>query len=494
MHELSQYRHIHFIGIGGAGMSAIAQILLARGHAVSGSDRAAGPTTERLSSLGARVFIGHDPAQLAGADLVVASAAIREDNPELRATRQRGLPLWHRARALAELMHAGRSVAVSGTHGKTSTTSMLGLMLECAGMDPTVLIGGHLSHFGGNARAGAGQWTIAEADESDASFLEMAPDRIIITNIEIDHHDHYRDHAHVVETFGAFIDRLTEGGKVIACHDDPAVRALVGGRRETVLRYGLVGEDTPDAEVAELDLAGALLDGAVTQPGLPALNGRGGFHVRGPRFVPIWRGQRLAPIHLAVPGRHNALNALGALACGLDIGADYAALHEGLQRFAGANRRFQIKGEAAGLIVIDDYAHHPSELTATLTAARTQLRRAEFKRLVAVFQPHRFSRTQHLARELGQALATADLALVTDVYAAGEPPIEGVDGALVARAAAQAGNAEAHFLGSLEDARQWLLPRLCEGDVVLTLGAGNIHTLGEALLADLANGPTAESR
>jgi UDP-N-acetylmuramate--alanine ligase len=475
---LDSYKHVHFVGIGGAGMSAIAWVLLHRGFTVSGSDPSRNAMTEKLAALGVRIDAAHDARNVAGADLVVTSTAIPAHNPERQAAERDGIPVWRRARALAAIMRLGRSVAVCGTHGKTTTTTMLGMMLTAAGMDPTVLVGGHVNDFGGNARLGRGEWVVAEADESDASFLEMLPDRILLTNIEADHLDFYAGLPEVKAAFERFVGNLRPEGKLVACLDDPNVRELIGRIRAgktpmppglPILTYGLAAPEADmRAEAAEA-------------------NGE----ERGSHFVPVWRGERLEPIRLRVPGRHNVLNALGALACALDLGADYARLREALSACEGAKRRYQLKGQAAGVTVVDDYAHHPTEIRATLASAREDVDHGRARRVVALFQPHRYSRTRALAAEFGQSLQATDLLVVADVYSAGEPPIEGVSGRLVVAAAEAAGHSNVHYVPALEDARAFLRERLEPGDLFLTIGAGNVWQVGEALLKDLEPSPGA---
>jgi len=462
MKDLRQFKRIHFIGIGGAGMSAIASVLVERGFNVTGSDVSTNESTRKLARAGALIFEGHAAANLQGADLVVTSTAIHADNPERQAAEARGLAIWRRARVLAAIMRGGRSVAVSGTHGKTTTTSMLGLMLAMADFDPTVLIGGELNDFGGNARLGQGEWVVAEADESDASFLEMEPDRIIVTNIDADHLDFYADLEAIVRTFGEFFGHLRPHGKLIACLDNLMVARLVEGGPWPAITYGL---DHPAADMRATDVQSAE-DG------------------RGSRFIPLWRGEPLGEFHLRIPGRHNVLNALGALACALDLGAPLEPLRRALGIFMGAKRRFQVKGIEAGVTVVDDYGHHPTEIAATLAAARDQVR-VGGGRLVGLFQPHRYSRTLHLAKDFGKALMAADMALVTDVYGAGEPPIAGVSGSLVYEALVAQGHANAHYLPTLEGARAFLAERLERGDLFLTIGAGNVWKVGEWVLEDL---------
>jgi UDP-N-acetylmuramate--alanine ligase len=471
---LEQYKHIHFVGIGGAGMSAIAWVLVQRGFSVSGSDPSANEMTKKLAALGVRIDARHEAKNIRGADLVVTSTAIPPANPERQAAERDGVPIWRRAKALAAIMALGRSIAVCGTHGKTTTTTMLGMMLSEAGLDPTVLVGGHVNDFGGNARLGKGEWVVAEADESDASFLEMRPDRIVLTNIEADHLDFYANLAEVKNAFEQFVGHLREGGKLIACIDDPHARELVekiaagkvgGPARPEVITYGL---DAPDADMRADSLA----------PG----NGN-----RGTGFTPIWRGTPLPPMTLRIPGKHNVLNSLGALACGLDIDADREAMCRALTACEGAKRRYQIKGEVGGVTIVDDYAHHPTEIRATLAAACEDVARGRARRVVALFQPHRYSRTRALAGDFGFALLAADLVVVTDVYSAGEPPLTGVTGRLIHDALIKAGHQNAFYLDTLDAARDFLLTKLQPNDLLLTLGAGNVWQVGEWLLEQLSS-------
>ncbi|OPZ09613.1 MAG: UDP-N-acetylmuramate--L-alanine ligase [candidate division BRC1 bacterium ADurb.BinA292] len=464
MDDLRQFQRIHFIGIGGVGMSAIATVLLHHGFTVSGSDRAKSAATLRLQAAGARIFHGHEAANIDDADLVVVSTAIRPDNPELVAAREQERTIWHRSQALACIMRMGRSIAISGTHGKTTTTALLGLMLTEAGCDPTVVIGGSLPNFGGaNARCGNGPWVVVEADESDASFLRMDPDRILISNIEADHLDFYSDQAAVEAAFKKFLGRLRDGGRMILCIDDPALAALARIDEHHAITYALADS------AAEMHAAAVeTIDGGL-----------------GSRFTPVWRGQALDPVELHVPGRHNVQNALGALACALEIGADYEGLRRGLAEFVGAGRRFQFKGVCGDIAVYDDYAHHPTEIAATLAAARAQIESGRAARLVAVFQPHRFTRTQHLADQFGDALDVADVAVVTEVYSAGENPIAGVSGRLIHDRLLALGHRSAQYLPTLDEVRAGLAEIVMPGDLVLTLGAGNIWQVGEGLLAEL---------
>jgi UDP-N-acetylmuramate--alanine ligase len=470
--NLESFKHIHFVGIGGAGMSAIAWVLVQRGFSVSGSDPSANDMTRKLAALGVRIDSAHEAKNIKGADLVVTSTAIPHANPERQAAERDGVPIWRRARALAAIMALGRSAAVCGTHGKTTTTTMLGMMLTGAGLDPTVLVGGHVNDFGGNARLGKGDWVVAEADESDASFLEMRPDRIVLTNIEADHLDFYAGLKEVESAFEQFVGNLRAGGKLIVCIDDPRARELVER-----IRAGMINV-SPELPIIAYGLASADADMRAEDVG--PCNGE-----RGARLTPVWRGERLAPLTLRIPGRHNVLNALGALACGLDIGAPEAPMNSALAACEGAKRRYQIKGTAGGVTIVDDYAHHPTEICATLNAACEDVAHGRARRVVALFQPHRYSRTRALAADFGDALLAADLAVVTDVYSAGEPALTGVTGRLIHDALVEAGHHNAFYLETLDAARDFLLTKLQPGDLLLTLGAGNVWQVGEWLLEQI---------
>jgi len=438
---------VHLVGVGGAGMSGIARILAQRGHRVTGSDLHEGRSVAALRALGVEVFVGHRAEQVRDVDVVVTSTAVPADNPEVLAAVERGIPVLPRARMLADTLAADRAVLVAGTHGKTTTTSMVVVALHAAGIDPTFAIGGELNEAGTNAHAGVDALAVAEADESDRSLLAYSPDVAIVTNVELDHPEVYRDLDDVVDTFAAFLRRLRPGGTAILCLDDPGVQRLLPSVEAQVVTYGT----SPQADVRLVvrdDGRYVLLDGTA--------------HA----------------LALEVPGHHNLLNATAALAACRALDVDPLLAIEGLRRFRGAARRFQTLGSAAGVTVVDDYAHHPTELRATLAAARE----LEAARIVCVVQPHRYSRTAVLGEELGRAAAGADLVIVTEVYGAGEPAVPGVNGRLVADAARAAGarvQAAAH-LGEVAD----LLAREVRvGDLVLLTGAGDVSQVGPRLLA-----------
>ncbi|QKW35319.1 UDP-N-acetylmuramate--L-alanine ligase [Actinomadura sp. NAK00032] len=449
---------VHFIAIGGAGMSGIARIMLRRGMAVSGSDARDSELLGQLGDLGAKVFVGHDEAHVGEADTVVVSTAIRESNPELVAARARGLRVLHRSAALASLMAGRRAVAVAGTHGKTTTTSMLTVALQHAGADPSYCIGGQLVTTGLGADEGTGDVFVAEADESDGSFLMYTPHIAVVTNVEADHLDNYGGFEKVKENFARFVDRVEPGGTLVAGADDPVameLAALARARGLTVRTYG-------EAEGADLRVTG------FTPRGL------------GSRFEIEGAGE----VALGVPGRHNALNATAVIAVARALGLDDAPVRAGLAAFGGAMRRLERKGAAGGVEVFDSYAHHPTELTADLEATRDYLgEKGEGGRIVAVFQPHLYSRTRFFAAEFGAALGRADVAVVLDVYGAREDPEPGVTGALIADAV-PAGTETVY--APVRDEVPGIAASLARpGDVVITLGAGDVTQLGPLVLERL---------
>jgi UDP-N-acetylmuramate--alanine ligase len=457
---------VHFVGIGGAGMSGIARILLARGVTVSGSDRRDTPTLLALRALGARVAVGHEPANLDGADTVVVSSAIRADNPELTAARERGLRVLPRAVALAAVMAGRRSVAVAGTHGKTSTTSMLTVAVQACGVDPSFAIGGDLNESGSNAHAGEGDVFVAEADESDRSFLLLAPFGAIVTNVEADHLDNYGDLAAVEEAFDRFLQTVDPAGFVVVCADDPGAARLRTVPLAARLRtYGCAA----DADLRLVDLE-------VAQDGT--------------RYTAVLDGRVLGRVQIRAPGEHMALNSAAALLAGLELGLPAAGLVDGLARFGGVHRRFELKGVVAGVRVYDDYAHHPTEVRAQLLAARAV---AGTGRLVVAFQPHLYSRTRAFAQGFGEALGLADDVLVMDIYGAREDPVPGVTGAMVADAVPLPPD-RVLFEPSWSAAAPALAARARPGDLVLTMGAGDVSMVGpevlEALRVAAATGDT----
>jgi len=448
---LSTIRQFHFIGIGGIGMSGIAHLLLELDYRVSGSDIKASPLTRRLSGLGAVVHEGHEASHLDGAEAVVVSSAVPETNPELRHARETGLPVIHRSQMLAELMDRQRGIAIAGTHGKSTTTSMIGVVFQRHGADPTVVVGGELNDLGGNARLGRGEYFIAEADESDGSFLNLHPQVAVVTNIEAEHLDHYASEAEVVATFERFLRALPADGTAVICGDCPnALQAseFMATRR---LTYGF-------GDTCDLTAADVRPDGYQS------------------RFTAFRHGVELGQLTLGVPGRQNVLNSLAPVATALEAGIPFETVSGALADFHGIGRRFEKVAETAGILLIDDYAHHPTEVRATLRAARDGF---PDRRIVCVFQPHRYSRTQFLGAQFGTAFTDAGLVFVTDVYAAGEPPLEGVSGELIVDAVRQQDPSRCvRYLPDRKEVPGALKQVALPGDLVLTLGAGNIRESG----------------
>jgi UDP-N-acetylmuramate--alanine ligase len=452
-----RFQRIHFVGIGGIGMSGIAELLLNLGYAVSGSDLKLSPTTERLSQLGAKIYLGHDAAHVREAHVVVFSSAVDSQNPELAEARRRQQPVIPRAEMLAELMRLKYGIAVAGAHGKTTTTSLVASVLNEAKFDPTLIVGGRLNAFGINARLGGGEWMVVEADESDRSFLKIDPTIAVITNIDREHLDHYRDLADIQEAFVSFANKVPFYGSVIACVDDGPTRAILPRLERRVVTYG-------HSEAAELRVTAVRLRRFESD-----------FEVQ-------IKGRTLGKFQLRIPGLHNILNATAAVAVGLELNAPLGAIQQGLAEFRGTERRFELKGEHRGIVVIDDYGHHPAEITATLTT----LRQCGFRRAFVVFQPHRYSRTKFLFDDFLHAFDEADEVVLTEIYPASELPIEGISGRSLATGIEQQSRAQIHFVPRMEDIAVFLLPRLRSGDVVLTLGAGNIGMAGDQLLNLLA--------
>ncbi|MCP4572432.1 MAG: UDP-N-acetylmuramate--L-alanine ligase [bacterium] len=444
-------RHIHLVAIGGVGMSGIAEVLLNLGFTVSGSDLRTGPVTDRLASLGARIHQGHDPANVEGADVVVRSSAVTEANSEVTEARRRHIPVIRRAEMLAELMRLKEGVAVAGSHGKTSTTSLVADVLAAGGLDPTVIVGGRIRAVGTNAVLGGGAHLVAEADESDGTFLHLTPTIAVVTNIDYEHVDFYADLDALRDAFMAFLGRVPFYGTCVLCSDDPEVRALLPRLDRRVVTYGL----EPAAEVrAEL--------GAVTDAGQTAT---------------VFAGdERLGEIELRLRGRHNLLNSLAAVAVGRELGVPFADLARGLAAHAGMGRRLEEHGEHGGVLVIDDYGHHPTEIRATLETARS------WERPVAVlFQPHRYSRTACFAAEFADALALADTVGLLPVYGAGEDPAAGVGSEVIAEALAPKEGVSVTLLPDCRELDAWLAAAVPPGALLLTLGAGDIGREVEGL-------------
>jgi UDP-N-acetylmuramate--alanine ligase len=450
-------RHVHFVGIGGSGMSGIAEVMANLGFTVTGSDLAESAATRRLAALGVRVAIGHAAGQVAGADAVVVSSAVRDDNPEVQAARAAKVPVVPRAMMLAELMRLKQGIAIAGTHGKTTTTSLVASVLAVGGFDPTFVIGGRLLGTGTHARLGGGDFLVAEADESDASFLYLTPVVSVVTNIDADHMDNYgQDFGRLKQAFVEFIGHLPFYGAAVLCVDDPHVRELLPSISRLVVSYGL-------SEDAQIRAEAIVADGA-----------RMRFRVLRQNGKPLPELE----VMLNLPGVHNVRNALAAIAVGMEVGVTDEAIVRALAEFAGVGRRFQRHGEipvaGGAYTLIDDYGHHPAELAATLAAARGAF---PGRRLVLAFQPHRYSRTRDCFEDFVRVLSGADVLLLTEVYAAGEPPIRAADGRALARAVRLAGKVEPVFVETTAELPAAIAAAVRAGDVVLTMGAGSIGSV-----------------
>jgi UDP-N-acetylmuramate--alanine ligase len=458
--NLENIKNIHFVGIGGIGMSGIAEILADRGVVVTGCDLKPSAATDLLASRGIHVAIGHDPAHLQGADMVVVTSAVQGPNVEVEAALRRGIPVVKRKEILGEMVNRKRAIGVSGTHGKTTTSAMVAVVLEEAGLDPTIIVGGMLRNLASNAKNGSGDFVVVEADEYDRSFHELHPEIAVITNVEADHLEYYGSFEAIVEAFRIFVAGVREGGAVIGCVDDPVVVKLLsgapppsaavpaggGGTPLRIIRYGL-------SETAELRATNITYDERGSSFQVPGVG---------------W-------FRLFVPGEHNVRNALAAIAVARELGIKTEITTAALARFLGVDRRFQILGEYAGAIVVDDYAHHPTEIRATLAAARHGYPN---RRIVALFQPHLYSRTRDFAREFGQSLLVADVALVAPIYAAREQPIEGITSKLISDAVAGVEFLERTNEAIVDELRQRLQPN----DLFITMGAGDVHQISEALV------------
>ena len=474
---LGKTRHVHFVGIGGIGMSGIAELLANLGYVVSGSDEKKSVVTERLATLGIRVAIGHDAAHVGDADVVVISSAVRPTNPEVVEAIARQIPVIPRAEMLAELMRLRFSIAVAGAHGKTTTTSMIALVLERAGLDPTAVIGGRLSAFGSNARLGRGELMVAEADESDRSFLKLFPTMAVITNIDHEHLENYGGFDDLQQAFVDFANKAPFYGGVVACLDDPNLAAILPRMTRRVITYGLTSADAEitatDVELGPLSVTATVKRRARRTATTSSRRSGDAPH------TPV----TLGTLTLKVPGRHNLLNALAAVAVGAELGLTFDRIAAGLNDFRGAERRFEIRGEPNGILVVDDYGHHPTEIAAVLAAAKT-LKRP----IVVAFQPHRFTRTASLMEAFGPALAAADHVVLTDIYAAGEDPIPGVTLDALAAAVRRGVAAPVDVAPRLDDVVAAIVRASKPGDVVITLGAGSIGTIPDRLIAALQRG------
>jgi UDP-N-acetylmuramate--alanine ligase len=455
---LRKVQRIHFVGIGGVGMCGIAEVLANLGYRVSGSDLKASENTKRLESLGIQVHIGHNPSQVEGADVVIRSSAVTLDNVELLAAREKLIPIIPRAEMLAELMRVKYGIAVAGTHGKTTTTSMVASVLAQAGLDPTIVIGGRLNSLGFNARLGKGDFLVAEADESDGSFLKLSPTIAVVTTIDEEHLDFYRDLDHIKETFLQFVNKVPFYGAAVLCLDQVNIQEILPAVEKRFVTYGLHSQSDITARGIRLD----------------------GLHSA---FEVSSQNRSLGRISIQVPGLHNVLNALAGVAVGLELDIDFSLIRQALEEFSGVARRFQVKGVfPRDIMLVDDYGHHPAEVLATLKAAKDAFDR----RLVVIFQPHRYSRTQLLLSDFYRAFHQADVLIVTEIYPAGEEPIPGINGSLIVQGVKERGHREAYFVKRKEDICDLAMELMEEKDLVLTLGAGDIWRVGEELAERLA--------
>lgn len=456
----SSIRKIHFVGIGGIGMSGIAEILIDQGFTVSGSDLATGETTERLEKLGATISKGHSASNVAAdVDAVVYSSAVQGDNPEVREAQRRKIPIIRRAEMLAEVMRLKYGIGIAGTHGKTTTTSMVSLVLIEGGLDPTVIVGGKLSGLGGtNARLGHGEFIVVEADEFDRSFLSLTPTIAVLTTLDTDHLDCYRDIEDIKKAFVQFASRVPFYGFIVLCLDETALQDIIPQlRTKKLVTYGL----TPQADVQAVDIL---------------------HNENATRFTLVRGGREMGPVTLNIPGRHNVQNALAAISTGFELGVPFEKIRSGIEKFTGVYRRWEKKGERGGIVLYDDYAHHPTECRATLAGARAGWRR---HRIVCVFQPHLYSRTRDFYEEFGKSFLLSDVLVVTDVYPAREEPIQGITGELIVNAAKQFGHKDVHYVPDKREVPARLAEIVRENDIVITMGAGDIWKYGEEFFRSL---------
>jgi UDP-N-acetylmuramate--alanine ligase len=458
----AKIQRIHFVGIGGIGMSGIAEVLLNLGYKVSGSDLRSSTVTQRLSSLGAAVFEGHRAENIAGAEVVVASSAIASENPEISQAHVLHIPVIQRAEMLAELMRLKYGIAIAGMHGKTTTTSMVAAVLAAGELDPTVVVGGRVDAMGSNARLGKSHYLVAEADESDRSFLKLSPILAVVTNIDREHMDCYRNMRDVKRAFLDFMDRVPFYGMVVVCNDDPQLRRMLPQIQRRTVTYG--ARRGSDFHI---------------KSGEPVLNP--GEYRPITRFHVTFKQKALGEFRLHVPGVHNVLNATAAIAVGIGLDINVEQIRSALENFRGVDRRFQLRGTAAGVSVIDDYGHHPTEVRATLAAAQ----QCGFRKVHVIFQPHRYTRTQLLMEEFAKAFDDADTLFILDIYAASEPPIEGITGEVLAQRIQEAAKQEALYAASFAEAAEAAVAGAQEGDMILTLGAGSVSQLGPMILEKL---------
>jgi UDP-N-acetylmuramate--alanine ligase len=455
--QFRQKRKIHFVGIGGSGMSGIAEILLNLGHEVSGSDMARSEAVSRLESLGARVFIGHAADNIGDAEVVVISSAVSRENPEVVAARERKAPVIPRGEMLGELLRMKDGIAVAGAHGKTTTSTLIATVFGEAGLDPTAIIGGRVKRFGSGAKLGKGQYIVAEADESDGSFLTLNPTVAVVTNIDAEHLEHYGTKEKIDEAFFTFCNKVPFFGATIACGDDPVLRSFIPRMNKKFITYGF----SKACDLMAHDYA--VIDGV------------------GSRFTVSDKGGELGRVELHIPGRHNVLNALAAIQTALFLGIDFNTAAGALKKFSGIGRRSEHKGEKNGVTVIDDYGHHPTEIRATIAAIREG---NAGRRLVTLFQPHRYSRTRDCLLEFHSAFKDAGVLVLAPIYAAGEKPIEGISSRLIYDGITAPARENVYLLENIEDAQGWFREHLKSGDILLTMGAGDVYKQGEKFLKD----------
>ncbi len=455
--RLGKIKHIHFVGIGGIGMSGIAEVLINQGYQVTGSDRMLSEVTEHLTAIGAKIFEGHAAQNVEGADVLVYSSAVTPDNPEVQEAYRMKIPVIKRAEMLGELMRLKFGVAIAGTHGKTTTTSLSGAVLTEGGLDPTLIIGGRVRSLKTNAQLGGSEFLVAEADEFDKSFLRMVPTIAVITNIEADHLDSYDDLEDLSNSFVAFANKVPFYGRVILCLDNPGVQAILQKMKRSTTTYGFTKQAEIRAQAIEY------LPGGIS-------------------FDAYQRDEKMGRIRLQIPGEHNVLNALASIAVGLELDIPFEKIKAGLESFSGVNRRFEIKGTYDDIMIVDDYAHHPTEISATLRGAHNAWPE---KRLVAIFQPHLFSRTRDFKDEFARSFFDADMLVVTDVYPAREKPIPGIDGKLIADTAINFGHRNVHYIADKQKIAEQVFDLLKKGDIVITIGAGDIWKTSQQLVDKL---------
>jgi len=450
--------HIHFIGIGGSGMSGLASILLDLGHKISGSDIVTSKITKRLADKGATIFKGHNENNVEETDLVVISSAIPESNSEIKGARDRKITIIKRAEMLARLMDNKYGIAIAGTHGKSTTASMISLLLEKSGFNPTVVVGGELNNFKNNAKLGKGNHIVVEADESDGSFLELNPQMAVITNIEDDHLDHYENMENILKDFRKFIDKVPDNGRVILCKDCDNIKGLVKQCGRSHVSYGIFTEADLMAKDIELD----------------KLNSKSKIY---------WQGEKIGELYLKVAGYHNILNALAAIAVALELGISFIEIAKILETFQGVHRRMEIIANLDDkILILDDYAHHPTEIKATLSALRSSW---QDRRIIVVFQPHRYSRTKLLAEKFGRAFFDADCVIINDIYSANESPISGISGETIFKEVKKSNHRQIKYLPFKDDILSYLSEIVQPGDIIITMGAGDIWTVGQELAKQL---------